>query len=52
VSRDDKSKQILLIAPMDLGHELMKGIKEKKKSEVFDVILIGPVEPHRYYLKK
>ena len=50
VDKEDRKKKILMLAPADVGEEVVKIVKAEKKKSVFDVILIGPLAPHTYYL--
>ena len=48
----EKDKKILLVAPMDVARELVQTVHEKGKEKIFDVVLIGALTPHNYYLDK
>ena len=37
---------------MDIARELVTTVHEKGKEKVFDIVLIGPLTPHNYYLDK
>ena len=37
---------------MDIAKELVSTVHEKGKEKVFDIVLIGALTPHNYYLDK
>lgn len=43
---------MLLVAPIDIAKELVSTVHEKGKEKVFDIVLIGALTPHNYYLDK
>lgn len=43
---------MLIVAPARIAEEVSKAISKKGKEDSIDAVLIGPLEPNRFYLSK
>lgn len=50
--REDRNKKMLIVAPARIAEEVSKAISKKGKEDSIDAVLIGPLEPNRFYLSK